>query len=173
MPKLTIRKPHCSECEKYFVYQDRFPKKQHGVTMNQFERFCLFGKKARRFKKSDAKIGIPSWCPKRIFPHIVRVYGFKDFLDEMLFMDLAREMKNYIPSEFSYILRDTGKTELSAAEYYEAGVFQEGLTPLTYEIVEIDDGVKSAFFFRTGDKLRYLPFFDKAKIYRGGPDAGE
>ncbi len=167
MPKITIRQPSCFDCDKHFVYQDRYPKRQYGITMRKGERFCLAEKKARCFKSKDAKTRVPVWCPKKIFPRIVRVYGFKDFLNEMLCIKLSEEMGSYIPTAHNYRLRTSGTTDLSASEYYEAGIFQDSLTPLPRELVEIDDGVSSAFFFRDGDSLKYLPFFNKTKISEG------
>ena len=142
--------------------------------MNEGERFCLFEKKARRFKKSDAKSRVPKWCPKRTSPSIIRIYGFKSSLDEMICIDLSRDGNTYYPSEHSYKLRNTGTTALTAAAYYEAGVYQDNLTPLPHEVVEIDNGVCSAFFYRNGESFKYLPFFDKAKLsQRGDSDAGD
>lgn len=36
--------------------------------MHMGERFCLGGKKARRFKKRDPAIDVPGWCPRRKDP---------------------------------------------------------------------------------------------------------
>jgi len=164
MSKIKIRKPHCSDCEKYLVYNERYSKRQHGAMMNPGEQFCLGEKKARRFKQRDSKTGIPIWCPKKIFPRIVRIYGFKDVFDEMLCIRLSNDIENYIPSEHNYMLRESGTTELTAVEYYEAGLYQDELTPKPREIVEIDAGVSSNFFYHDGNELKYLPFFDKSRI---------
>jgi len=72
------------------------------------------------------------------------------------------------------MLSESGTTEMTAVQYYEAGMYQERLTPLTHEVVEIDDGIRSVFFYCDGDHLVYLPFFDKSKIFqRSDDDAGE
>ncbi|MFR8333608.1 MAG: hypothetical protein ACLU9S_15655 [Oscillospiraceae bacterium] len=40
--------------------------KKYGVMMRLGDVFCVFGKKARRFKKSDPKLKVPQWCPRRL-----------------------------------------------------------------------------------------------------------
>jgi len=164
MPTINIKRPRCCECERLFFYSEKRPKKHHGITMYQGERFCLGGTKARRFKKSDAKIYVPVWCPKKVFPHVLRIYTIKSLLREIIFTSLLQENKNFVPSEMDYKLRVTGSTELDAKEYYTAGIYKNSIKPLSYEVVEIDDGIKPVFFFWNGNKLRYLPFFNKTKI---------
>ena len=44
---------------------ESLPIKKKGVTMHLGECFCVAGKRARKFKRSDPKIYVPDWCPKR------------------------------------------------------------------------------------------------------------
>ena len=62
---MHLRKETCYECEKHLRYMESSPAKQMGVTMHMGERFCTGGKRARKFKRNDPKIYVPSWCPKR------------------------------------------------------------------------------------------------------------
>ena len=58
--------------------------------------FCVFGKKARRFKKSDPKLKVPQWCPRRLPMRKLRIYDFQDararLLHERLCWDLGRDV---------------------------------------------------------------------------------
>lgn len=62
---MHLRKETCYECEKHLRYMESSPAKQMGVTMHMGEHFCTGGKRARKFKRNDPKIYVPSWCPKR------------------------------------------------------------------------------------------------------------
>ena len=52
--------------------------KKYGVMMRLGDVFCVFGKKARRFKKSDPKLKVPQWCPRRLPMRKLRIYDFQD-----------------------------------------------------------------------------------------------
>lgn len=62
---MHLRKETCYECEKHLRYMESSPAKQMGVTMHMGERFCTGDKRARKFKRNDPKIYVPSWCPER------------------------------------------------------------------------------------------------------------
>lgn len=93
---MHLRKATCYECEKHLRYMESSPAKQMGVTMHMGERFCTGGKRARKFKRNDPKIYVPSWCPKRKLPSELRVYCFKSTEDwmqhERLCYDLGKEV---------------------------------------------------------------------------------
>lgn len=61
---MMLRKPTCSDCPHNLQYMERLPIKKKGVTMHLGERFCVAGKRARKFKRSDPKTYVPSWCPR-------------------------------------------------------------------------------------------------------------
>lgn len=147
------RKPVCSDCPHDLHYSDNIPKKTMGVMMHFGERFCTGGKKARRFKRGDPKIHVPEWCPRRKTPCELRVYVFKSASDWWLHRCLEKDLgKSLPPKGHSYALVQKRTTELSPREFWkrlEAEPYQDILAvPLeSYSVVEIDDGLKPAFFF--------------------------
>ena len=92
---MQLRKETCIGCECELQYTKSIPTKQMGVMMHMGERFCTGGKRARKFKRSDPKIYVPDWCPKRKKPCELRVYCFKNKnewrLHEMLCHDLGMD----------------------------------------------------------------------------------
>ena len=48
-----LREPTCYNCPHRVHYGGDVPMKKYGVMMRLGDVFCVFGKKARRFKKSD------------------------------------------------------------------------------------------------------------------------
>ena len=74
---MMLRKPTCADCPHNLQYMERLPIKKKGVTMHLGERFCVAGKRARKFKRSDPKTYVPSWCPRLKAPCELRIYGFK------------------------------------------------------------------------------------------------
>ena len=50
---MMLRKPTCADCPHNLQYMERLPIKKKGVTMHLGERFCVAGKRARKFKRSD------------------------------------------------------------------------------------------------------------------------
>lgn len=75
---MMLRKPTCADCPHNLQYMERLPIKKKGVTMHLGERFCVAGKRARKFKRSDPKTYVPSWCPRLKAPCELRIYGFKN-----------------------------------------------------------------------------------------------
>ena len=92
---MHLRKETCYECEKHLRYMESSPAKQMGVTMHMGERFCTGDKRARKFKRNDPKIYVPSWCPKRKLPSELRVYCFKSTIDWMLHERLCYDPVSY------------------------------------------------------------------------------
>lgn len=50
-----LREPTCYNCPHRVHYGGDVPMKKYGVMMRLGDVFCVFGKKARRFKKSDPR----------------------------------------------------------------------------------------------------------------------
>lgn len=75
---MVLRKPNCSDCPHNLQYMESLPIKKKGVTMHLGECFCVAGKRARKFKRSDPKTYVPSWCPRLKTPCELRIYGFKN-----------------------------------------------------------------------------------------------
>lgn len=62
----VLREPTCYNCPHRVHYGGDVPMKKYGVMMRLGDVFCVFGKKAQRFKKSDPKFKVPQWCPRRL-----------------------------------------------------------------------------------------------------------
>lgn len=100
---MMLRKPTCADCPHNLQYMERLPIKKKGVTMHLGERFCVAGKRARKFKRSDPKTYVPSWCPRLKAPCELRIYGFKNQRE----WRMHRSMRAYLgedtsPSAFRY-----------------------------------------------------------------------
>lgn len=167
--QLAVRKPTCIGCPHDLHYGEFVPKKQFGVMMHCGERFCTGGKKARRFKRNDPKINVPEWCPKRKAPCEVRVYGFKDEDAKTLHYLLCVGADSVAaPSGHRYALKRELHTELQPAEFWSRCAMEPysdllGFEVGLYEVLEIDDGLKPAFFYNTGNGLVIEPRFDAEK----------
>ena len=159
--KNKILQSTCKDCDKCMTYSEPHPKKCHGVTMRFGERFCLAQKKAQRFKKSDPKIKVPAWCPKRNSPPIVRVYGFKDENSHIMY--IVFEKDSQCPSPHKYKVRHEGKTNITASDLLE-DIYPriEGTTIRYGEVIEIDDGIKPVFLFYTEKYGLNQTYFNKS-----------
>lgn len=168
--KTGPRKPLCSDCPCSLYYEDPIPKRQFNVMMRMGEHYCIGGKQAKRFKKSDPKIYIPSWCPKRKNPCELRVYGFKTEEDKLMHMLLCYSVGQAIsPSESRYTLEHSSHTKLSPSEFWKQCDLEpvENLIPVKvglYQVLEIDDGLQPAFFYQTEQGLQYLSSFKSDAI---------
>ncbi|WP_444643162.1 hypothetical protein ACRQU7_01380 [Caproiciproducens sp. R1] len=164
MAEIRIREPNCSSCEANYRHSG-LPQKKYGVMLHEFERYCIGSKRARMFKKRDPVIKAPDWCPKRIFPHKVRVFDFKSGDDWFMFEDLCLTLKKELPPEahrYEVIAQTT--TELSAKEFWaqcglDAGPKLLGVNVPRHGIVEIDDGLLPNYFFLCESGYRYEPYF--------------
>ena len=166
---MHLRKETCYECEKHLRYMESSPAKQMGVIMHMGERFCTGGKRARKFKRNDPKIYVPSWCPRLKAPCELRIYGFKNQRE----WRMHRSMRAYLgedtsPSAFRYAVRYEGHTDLAPYEFFECCNEKSddeilGAAVQHYDVVEIDDGIKPAFFYKTEHGYELLFSFD-AKI---------
>lgn len=163
---MQLRKAICAECEKYLQYMESHPIKQMGVTMHMGERFCTGGKRARRFMRGDPKVYVPDWCPKRKTPSELRVYGFKTIEDWMMHYDLCSSMgKDISPSAYRYAVLYELHTPLSPCEFArrcneEPDAQTLGVAVHRHYVVEIDDGIKHSFFYKTSHGYELLALFD-------------
>lgn len=164
-----LYQPVCSGCPHDLSYVDFIPQKNFGVMMHCGEHYCTGGKRARRFKRGDPKNRVPAWCPKRKTPCELRVYALKS-LDDWYLHDLLSEGLGEIlsPAASRYAPRFEGATELTPQEFWKR-CDQEpaaGLLPVSmqlYEVLEIDDGLKPAFFYRDKADLRLVRSFDTGR----------
>lgn len=178
-----LYQPTCVGCPHNLHYLDFVPKKQCGVMMHCGEHFCTGGKRARRFKKSEPKLRVPDWCPRRKNPCELRVYALKN-ADEWRLHSLLDEGigEGFSPSASRYALRFEGTTELSPYEFWKQCELEPAaaLLPIQvelYEVLEIDDGLKSVFFYQDRTGLRLQRFFDteqaQKNVYQEGREDAE
>ena len=165
----TLRNPSCAECPHNLYFMEPAPRKQHGVMMHCGERFCTGGKRTRRFKRSDPKIAVPSWCPKRKSPCELRVYALKSRQDWLLHVSLADDPNHplYV-SERRYALAVHTETAMTPKEFWDRSQ-AEPCTDLfdfevpLYAVVEIDDGLAPAFFYWTSEGFKIIPHFNAGR----------
>lgn len=164
MDDVKIRVPGCSSCESNYRHSG-LPQKKYGVMLHAPERYCIGGKRARMFKRRDPITKAPDWCPKRIYPYKVRIWGFRSdndwFLFENLCMSLGRELP---PEAWRYAVVAETTTELSAKAFWEECSYNAGPELLGVEVprhgvVEIDDGLLPNYFYRCDGGYRYEPYF--------------
>ena len=168
-----LREPTCYNCPHWVHYGGDVPMKKYGVMMRLGDTFCIFKKKARRFKKSDPKLKVPQRCPRRLPMRKLRIYDFQDagarLLHERLCWDLGRDL---MPGGYQYAVEHEADTDLTAKEFLERSRYETdaellgGVTAARYQVVEIDDGLMPAFFYKTGKGWRYEPYFDAASAQK-------
>jgi len=165
MAETKIRVPNCNSCEANY-HHSGLPMRKYGVMLHNFEHYCIGGKRARLFKKRDPTTNkVPDWCPKRIIPYKVRVFGFKSEQDWLMFESLCLSLgKELPPEERRYMVVAETTTEVSAKEFWEqcshdAGPRLLGVTVPRHGIVEIDDGLLPNYFFLCGSGFRYEPYY--------------
>ena len=170
----TLRKPTCVGCPHDLHFGEFIPKRQYGVMMHCGEHFCTGGKRARQFKRGDPKVKVPDWCPKRKSPCELRLYGFKDKETEMLHLLLSSGTEGASsPPAHRYALKREMHTELQPAEFWSRCKLEPysdllGFEVGLYEVLEIDDGLKPAFFYMTEDGLVLEPYFDAERARKNG-----
>ncbi len=167
--KYTLRQPTCTGCPHNLHFGDVFSKKQFGVMMHCGEHYCTGGKRARRFKRSDPKVRVPGWCPKRKNPCELRIYALKSSRDYQMHTLLSADPNDplYI-SEHRYALASSARIELTPWEFWkrcQSEPYMEllGVNVPIYSVVEIDDGLAPAFFYRAKDGLEVFRHFDTEK----------
>lgn len=165
----ALRQPSCVGCPYNYYYHDPIPKPQQGITMHLGERFCTGGKKAHRFKKSDPKRGVPSWCPKRKNPCEVRIYIFKSANDRLMHLYLSEDPNNPLyPSAHRCAIAAGTTIGLTPQVFWERCQSEPpaslmGRNIPFYSIVEIDDGLMPVFFYLTPEGVKIMHHFDAAR----------
>lgn len=163
---MMVRKPTCFDCPHNLQYMEDMPIKQKGVTMYPGERFCVAGKRARKFRRSDPKAHVPSWCPKRKSPCELRIYGFKNTDEWMMHDSLCYHLGKDIPPEGRrYAVLYDLHTELTPRAFSERCNEEPdartlGVAVHRHYVVEIDDGIKPVFFYKTENGYELLALFD-------------
>ncbi len=75
---------------------------------------------------------------------------------------LGRELP---PKGRRYALKQESHTDLTPRQFWEQCRYESGAEPLSVEVslhdvVEIDDGLKPVFFYKTGQGYRMVSYFD-------------
>ena len=157
-----LPQPTCASCEHNYYHDKRTSELKRGVRLQPFEHYCLGCKRPRLFRGRDPKHKIPLWCPRRKNPCELRVYGFKSADEWYLHEQLCKSFGKEIPPMSSrYAVRHEQKIELSAYDFWrrcetepESGLLPEPVA--LHEIVEIDDGIKQHFFYKTKRGFRIV-----------------
>lgn len=166
MVKISIHKPRCATCPYYEIHSEPVPRKVKGAFLQVGSRYCFGGKKIRVFKRSDPKVYVPSWCPRRKVPAEMRIYCYKDanawYLNFLFEQDGARRS----PHGYEYAVRYEYTTELTAKGFYELTgqkLISDilGFPVRTNEVIEIDDGLKPYCFFVHEYGIELLAYFDR------------
>ena len=147
--KAVFYEPGCPSCD-FLKIQGGFPCETRYCT--NFPR-----KRAKRFRSKDPVIKAPAWCPKRIDPPLLRVYGFLDEFSERMEIDSLLNRTEPFP-EFTHPFRRHFKVRLEkrismkAKEFYMAVQRKQSMECLEEtaleegEVIEIDSGLSSYFF---------------------------
>lgn len=167
----STTRPTCEECPKFIRFREEKAKRQHGITMRPGERFCTAFPRARRFRPDDAKIYVPKWCPRRIFPYTLRIY--REMWNFSFIWRDKKRFSKWISNPFDYRLKYEGtcrwtanqiKSELrrrkKEQEFSGALGLKEFLEApiLESNILELDDGVKPMFYLVTKSSIRQVEF---------------
>lgn len=166
MPRATVHAPTCALCKSYLMFSEESPKHQNGVAMHPGERYCTGFRKARRFKRGDPRIYVPSWCPKRKRPCALRVYSFTDEQNAYLHIMLSRDLGRAISSDARrYAVLHELETDLTPKEFWsrckrESDAALVGAAVHLYYIVEVDDGIAPVCFYKTPEGYQVASGFD-------------
>lgn len=167
-----LTEPSCTGCPHDLSYLDSIPQRKFGVMMHCGEHYCTGGKRARRFKCRDPKIHVPKWCPKRKDPCELRIYTLKNEDEWLLHHMLSQGMGHAAsPAGHRYALCFEGTTELSPCEFWRHCELEPAADLLSlqielYEVLEIDDGLGSAFFYKGRTDLRVVSDFDTERAWK-------
>jgi len=160
------RRPTCIGCPHKIMHESPIPMKKMGVMMHMGEWFCVGGRKARRFKRSDPKLYTPDWCPKRKNPCELRVYTYKSSEDRLMHAMLSSSLHQELsPEGYHYALKQKLHTELTPRKFWEQFCCESSAEPLSadvelHDVVEIDDGLKPVFFYKSEQGYQVVPHFN-------------
>lgn len=162
----ALKRPTCIGCPHRVTYDSLIPMKKKGVMMHMGERFCTGGKKALRFKRRDSKRCVPDWCPRRKEPCEMRVYTYKSIADEIMHTVLSSSLGRELPPEgYRYALKQELCTELTPQRFWEQCRLDSSSDLLStevsiHDVVEIDDGLKPVFFYKSEQGYQVIPCFN-------------
>ena len=163
---MMLRKPTCADCPHNLQYMERLPIKKKGVTMHLGERFCVAGKRARKFKRSDPKTYVPSWCPRLKAP--VSCGSMASRIREnggctAVCARIWARILLHLHSAMRCAMKDIPiwhRMSFSSAAMKNRMMRFWGAAVQHYDVVEIDDGIKPAFSTKRSMAMSFLFSFD-------------
>ena len=150
MTNNRISKARCSDCDAWVNHTGQ-PQKVRGVILQPGFRYCMGFKRPRCFRSRDPKIIVPQWCPKRIVPTALRIYGFKDANAWYMYATFGSILAS------RYIVRYSGTTnQISNAILKDETLCGQRLSE--GEVLELDDGIRPVFLCKMNGKLQITYF---------------
>lgn len=146
MVELKAHRPTCQGRPCYLQCTGELPQKVKGKTLIPGKRYCAGDKRIRTFRSGDPKAHVPSWCPLRKTPPVLRIYCIKNSLAWMMREMFHRDGKDFPPSDTDYAMRYEGTSPLTAVQFQKelrSADVQELLKVEVHrdEVIEIDDGL--------------------------------
>lgn len=148
--KYTFHEPGCYICNELVIQGG-------GISETRYCTGFPKRKNPKRFRASDPKMKAPSWCPRRITPPALRIYGFRDEWSRLMELDnlpqRGQPSPAYIsPHSFHYKLRMETTTNLTARQFFKMYHKGRDLAEIDEnmaigEVIEIDNGLRPYFFF--------------------------
>lgn len=166
----------CAECSCFLRFLEKEPRKEHGVTLRPNERYCLGSERPRLFRPSDPKVYPAKWCPRRIYPYILRGYGENRYMEIYANGRKRRVSNGKILYPDAYTVKFEGFTNRSGKDIL--GILRQrkeqdrfkGLPDVEEllerrlfkgDILEFDDGLKPMFYLVTWKGIRQVAFEKK------------
>lgn len=168
MIKVKVTQPRCTGRDCYEYFSGPIAKKVKGAFLKPGYRYCTGGKRIRQFKSRDPKVTVPSWCPIRKSPAIIRIYCYKNSQAALLRLLIQSDKNPRTPMGHEYAMRYEGTISRAAREldnWEGSGSLEQflGIPVHAEEIVEIDDGLNSYYFYIQNIFTVYCISFDGEK----------
>lgn len=150
-----LTQPSCANCDHSYFHEESTAVIRKGVRLQPFEHYCLGCKRPRLFRTKGPKKRIPAWCPRRKNPCELRIYGFKSADTWMVHEQLCKSFgKEISPTPHRYEVRYEQTVPFSPHDFWKRCKTEpeSELLPVSvtlHEVVEIDDGIRPAFFYKT------------------------
>lgn len=162
-----IRKTRCSDCAFYLTYDIDAPsKKRNGVWLQPGARYCIKNRRPKQLKGNTGLRSIAEFCPIRYSIPLIRIYDFKDTWTHSTYLEMLRRGMAVYPLESDYRFQEEYESPVPIQDFQEYA--QQHLDGLhTGQIVEIDDGIRSVFFFHDEKGQFCLTHLDKARFSKG------
>ena len=155
-----INNTHCTDCPAYYLHTKSTPEEMRGKTLHYGDRVCTHGKNIRKFGKRDPKVQIPSWCPRRLSPPMLRIYAFKSKNDMLMQLMLKAG-----PAAHRYYMMSEVPATMTAKEFWnqrhDPSINEQLPCPIVPNwVIEFDDGIRSICFRSRSIGFELLSGFD-------------